>query len=191
MTIRGASAGRAGSDRLLPGRPPFGPGLPGRQPGDAPQGWRSPRYRNRGGRSGAPDARKREPVDGTLHFIEGLALFRELGDRGGLVDGEEGFALLAAAGGQAERAVRLAGAAAALRVALNAPAAALWQAGGANSWLQVDSPRLANRARRRPGPLASRSAWSRLLRRRSSWHGVKPDGKGLLFTTTATILRFP
>lgn len=54
-------------------------------------------------------------------FEESLALFGDLGDRRGVTRLLEGFAAVAAREGQAERALRLAGAAAVLREGLSAP----------------------------------------------------------------------
>jgi predicted ATPase/transcriptional regulator with XRE-family HTH domain len=56
-------------------------------------------------------------------YAEGLAIFEELGDRPGIAELLEGFACLAAAAEQPRRALRLAGAAAALRTAVGAPLA--------------------------------------------------------------------
>jgi hypothetical protein len=57
------------------------------------------------------------------HYAESLALFRELGDKSGIVYPLEGFAGLAAAEGDPQRAVRLYGAAEALRQAISLPMA--------------------------------------------------------------------
>jgi DNA-binding CsgD family transcriptional regulator len=55
------------------------------------------------------------------HYAESLELWRELGDRWGIARALDGFATLAAAQSQHERALRLGGAAAALRTSLGAP----------------------------------------------------------------------
>jgi non-specific serine/threonine protein kinase len=54
-------------------------------------------------------------------FEEGLAIQKEMGDRGNITVSMEGFAVLAAAQGHPERALRLAGAAAALHEAIHNP----------------------------------------------------------------------
>jgi predicted ATPase len=60
-------------------------------------------------------------------FDEGLQVFRRLGDRAAVPTALEGFAGLAAAGGQPERAVRLAAAAAALREIIGEPLPPSWR----------------------------------------------------------------
>jgi predicted ATPase/DNA-binding CsgD family transcriptional regulator len=62
------------------------------------------------------------------HFAESLALAREVGDRLGLAHGLEGLAAVDVSQGHAESALRLAGAAAALRAAIGAPCSPAEQA---------------------------------------------------------------
>ena len=61
-------------------------------------------------------------------YRESLKTFRELDHKRGIARLLEGFAALAAAGGEAERALRMAGAAAALRQQIGAPLTAAEQA---------------------------------------------------------------
>ena len=56
-----------------------------------------------------------------LHYEEALAMFRKLGNKAGIAYSLEGFAGLAGAQGQSERAVRLRGAAEALRETIGVP----------------------------------------------------------------------
>ena len=55
------------------------------------------------------------------HYAESLQLWLELGDERGVAQGLEGFAVLAAADGHPERAVRLIGAARAIRERITEP----------------------------------------------------------------------
>jgi predicted ATPase len=66
-------------------------------------------------------ARQREVATATRHLAECMQICQALGDRQGLAAAMEACAGVAAAAGQPERALRLAGAAAALREALHAP----------------------------------------------------------------------
>lgn len=69
-------------------------------------------------------------------YAESLAIKKQLGDKQGIAASLEGFARLAGSVGQAERVVRLCGAAASLRVAMGTPLPAIDQA-LLNKWLEV------------------------------------------------------
>jgi tetratricopeptide (TPR) repeat protein len=70
---------------------------------------------------GAIEARQRKVPAATGHLVECMEICQALGDRQGLAAAMETCAGVAAAASQPERALRLAGAAAALREALGAP----------------------------------------------------------------------
>jgi predicted ATPase/transcriptional regulator with XRE-family HTH domain len=129
-------------DRTEGGRALFGLAMVDRERGDdgAARGWFEgalARWREVGYQPGASlvlaylgdiAARQGELAQARAWLTEGLTLALRQGTRQNIAYGLEGFAALAVAEGQPVRALRLAGAASALRVAIGAPLYPRWQA---------------------------------------------------------------